>query len=142
MIDSRTAPYAGLLLRVSLGIMFYAHAGLKIFVFTMPGTVQFFEGLGFPGFFAYLIVTAEVLGGTALILGIKARLVSLALIPILLGAIWFHSGNGWVFSAEGGGWEYPLFLAIASVVQALIGDGAMALKPGGLPFFSAAEESA
>jgi putative oxidoreductase len=33
-----------LLLRLSLGLMYLAHAGLKFFVFTLPGTVQFFAG--------------------------------------------------------------------------------------------------
>ena len=49
MIDTRTAPYAALVLRVSLGVMFIAHALLKILVFTLPGTAQFFDSVGFPG---------------------------------------------------------------------------------------------
>ncbi|NIA68214.1 DoxX family protein [Pelagibius litoralis] len=132
MIDSKTAPYAALILRVALGIMFLAHSlYLKVIVFTMPGTVGFFESLGLPGVVAYLTVTAEILGGLALILGIRTRLAVLAVMPVLLGATWVHSGNGWVFSAEGGGWEYPVFLIVAAVVQALLGDGAHAVK---LPF--------
>jgi putative oxidoreductase len=46
---------------------------------------------------------------------------------VLLGATWSHAGNGWLFSAPKGGWEYPLFLTVATVVQALLGDGAYAL---------------
>jgi putative oxidoreductase len=110
--------------------MFVAHALLKIVVFTIPGTVGYFESLGLPGFFAYLTIAAEIGGGALLILGVKTRLVAAALLPVLLGALWAHSGNGWVFSAPNGGWEYPLFLASASVTQILIGDGAHALKPG------------
>ena len=49
MIDVRTAPYAALLLRVALGAMFIAHALLKYYVFTLPGTAQFFQPLGLPG---------------------------------------------------------------------------------------------
>ena len=128
-IDLTTAPYAALVLRVSLGIMFVAHALLKVFVFTLPGTVGFFESVGFPGWLAYATVAAELLGGALLILGVYARWVALALVPILLGALQVHLGNGWVFSAEGGGWEYPAFLAAASLVQALLGDGAYALRP-------------
>jgi putative oxidoreductase len=128
-IDPTTAPYAALVLRVSLGIMFVAHALLKVFVFTLPGTVGFFESVGFPGWLAYATVAAELLGGALLILGVYARWVALALVPILLGALQVHLGNGWVFSAEGGGWEYPAFLAAASLVQALLGDGAYALRP-------------
>ncbi len=129
MIDNRTAPYAALVLRVALGVMFLAHSlYLKIFVFTVAGTVGFFESLGLPGLFAYLTILAEIGGGIALILGFQTRLVAVALIPVLLGATWVHAGNGWLFTAEGGGWEYPLFLTAATVVQALLGSGAYAVK--------------
>ena len=129
MIDSKTAPYAALVLRVALGVMFLAHsAWLKLFVFTLPGTAQFFESLGLPAFSAYLVFFAEVAGGILLILGVKARIVALALVPVLLGATWVHAGNGWLFTNQGGGWEYPLFLTVAAVVQGLLGDGAHALR--------------
>jgi len=129
MIDNRTAPYAALVLRVALGVMFLAHSlYLKVFVFTVPGTVGFFESLGLPALFAYLTILAETGGGIALILGFQTRLVALALIPVLLGATWVHAGNGWLFTAQGGGWEYPLFLTVAALVQALLGSGAYAVK--------------
>lgn len=128
MINTHTAPYAALLLRLSLGVMFIAHALLKLVVFTLPGTVQFFEGIGYPGFLAYVVFSAELIGGTLLVLGVYTRWVSLALIPILIGAAMVHVPNGWVFSAPNGGWEYPVFLVVASAVQALLGDGALALR--------------
>ena len=124
MIDNRTAPYAALVLRVTLGVMFIAHSlVLKYFTFTLPGTAQFFESLGLPGALAYFTFWAELVGGVLLVAGIGARWVALALIPILAGAAWVHLGNGWVFSAANGGWEYPVFLIAASLVQALLGDG-------------------
>ncbi len=133
MIDSKTAPYAAQLLRVSLGIMFLAHSlYLKVVVFTVAGTVGYFESLGLPGAFAYLTILAEVGGGILLILGVQTRLVALAVIPVLLGATWVHAGNGWLFSGEGGGWEFPLFWAVVQVVIALLGAGAFALKIPGL----------
>ena len=129
MIDHKTAPYAALLLRVSLGVMSIAHSlYLKVFVFTVPGTVQFFASLGLPAAAAYATIAAEILGGLALILGVQTRVAALALVPVLAGALWVHAGNGWVFSAQGGGWEYPLFLIVAALVQALVGDGAFALR--------------
>lgn len=128
MIDSRTAPYAALILRVSLGVMFIAHALLKLFVFTLPGTVQFFQSIGLPGVLAYFTFGAELLGGILLIAGWHARWVALALVPILLGATWAHAGNGWLFTAPNGGWEYPAFLTLAALAQALLGDGAYALR--------------
>jgi putative oxidoreductase len=128
VIDNRTAPYAALVLRLALGIMFVAHSlVLKHFTYTLAGTVQFFESIGLPGALAYVTFWAELLGGLALIAGIASRWVALALIPILAGAAWVHIGNGWVFSNANGGWEYPVFLIVVSVVVALLGDGRYAL---------------
>jgi len=133
MIHQDTAPYAALVLRLTLGVMFVAHALLKIVVFTVPGTVQFFVSVGLPGFSAYVVIVAELIAGALLIAGLGTRWVALATIPILLGAAWVHLPNGWLFSAQGGGWEYPVFLAIAALVQFLLGDGAYALSPRPAP---------
>jgi putative oxidoreductase len=133
MIDPRLAPHALLLLRVSLGVMFIAHAWLKLAVFTVPGFAGFLGQVGLPGFLAWPIILAELLGGIALILGVYARAVALALLPVLLGALAVHAGNGWVFNAPNGGWEYPAFLAVAALVQALAGDGSLALVRTKLP---------
>ncbi len=129
---------AALVLRVSLGVMFLAHALLKLFVFTLPGTAQFFASLGLPGLLGYVVFGAELVGGVLLILGVQVRVVALALVPILLGATWAHFGNGWVFSATGGGWEYPAFWTVALVVQALLGEGAWALATKPAPQLRAA----
>lgn len=95
MIDVRYAPYAVALPRIALGVMFLAHSAiLKLGVYSLPGTAQFFASLGLPGWSAYVVSIAEVVGGLMLILGIQARLVALALSPILVEAIWLHSGNG------------------------------------------------
>lgn len=130
MTDSpmQTAPLAATFLRASLGVMYIAHALLKLVVFTLPGTVQFFDSAGLPGALAYPVFAAELGGGIALVLGVYARQVALGLLPVLLGAVWVHLPNGWVFNAAGGGWEYPAFLAIASLVLWLSGDGVLALR--------------
>jgi putative oxidoreductase len=127
MIDQRTAPYAALILRIALGAMFIAHALLKYYVFTLPGTVQFFQSLGLPGALAYLTFWAELAGGALILVGLHARWVAAALVPVLLGATWAHASNGWLFASPNGGWEYPAFLAAAALVQALLGDGRFAL---------------
>lgn len=132
MIDSRTAPYAALLLRVSLAVLFFAHVGLKFFVFTPAGTAKFFGSLGMPPELAYLIMTAEVLAAVALLLGVWTRVVALLATPILLGAIvTVHGPAGFFFTNPHGGWEFPAFWTVALLVQALLGDGAYAL---GSPF--------
>ncbi|HYF53361.1 MAG TPA: DoxX family protein [Salinarimonas sp.] len=129
MIDHRLAPYGALALRLALGTMFVAHGLLKPLVFTMPGFAGFLAQTGFPPILAYPIVIAEIAGGVAILLGLYGRLVSVALLPVLLGALMVHAGNGWLFTAPNGGWEYPAFLAIAALAHALIGDGAYALRP-------------
>lgn len=130
MIDTRTAPYAATLLRVALGILFLAHAGLKAFVFTPAGTAGFFESVGVPGFMAYVAILGETAAGLALVAGAYTRIAALAVIPVLLGAIaTVHAHNGFFFNAPNGGWEYPAFWIVALVVQAMLGDGAYAAGP-------------
>jgi len=117
------------LLRVALGIMFIAHSVvLKYFTFTLAGTAQYFVSIGLPAFLAYVVFALEAVGGVLLVLGIATRWVALALVPVLIGATWVHAGNGWVFEAPNGGWEYPLFLVVISVVVAL-----QATAPAALP---------
>jgi putative oxidoreductase len=100
--------------------MYVAHSVvLKYFTYTLAGTAAYFESIGLPAFLAYVVFAAEVIGGVLLILGIRTRVVSLGLIPILIGATWAHIGNGWVFSNANGGWEYPLYLIVISIVVAL-----------------------
>lgn len=130
MTDLKLAPHATVVLRVALGAMVIAHSLLlKLFIFTLPGTAQFFTTIGLPGWFAYAVFAAEALGGVMLVLGIQTRWVALALAPILMGATWAHWGNGWMFGFENGGWEYPLYLTVLALVQAMLGDGALALHP-------------
>ena len=128
LLNQTYPEYGGLILRLSLGVMWLAHAGLKLFVFTIPGLSAWLPTVGFPSFLAIPLVSAEIIGGTMILLGIYSRYVSIALLPILLGALFIHSGNGWVFTAQGGGWEYPLFLITASISHILIGDQMFALR--------------
>ncbi|WP_291686898.1 DoxX family protein [Bradyrhizobium sp.] len=132
MIESKTAPYAALLLRISLGGLFLAHAGLKFFVFTPAGTAKFFDSVGLPPALAYLTIAVEVLGGIALILGLWTRIAAIVLVPILLGAIFtVHGAAGFFFTNAHSGWEFPAFWTVALLVQALLGDGAYALRISG-----------
>ncbi len=137
MIDTRFAPYGIFLLRVSLGVMFVAHALLKYLVFTMPGFAGFLAKVGFPPVLAWPIVLAELIGGLAIIAGFYGRWVSLALLPVLLGAFMVHWPNGWLFTAANGGWEYPAFLIVAALTHILAGEGAFAVRPVPLPLLSA-----
>jgi putative oxidoreductase len=140
-MDIRTDT-AAFILRIALGTMFLSHGLLKLLVFTLPGTAGFFEQIGFPGWTAYVVTFAELGAGVLLLAGFAVRAVSVAVLPILLGAVFAHFGNGWVFSNANGGWEYPAFLTIASIVQALLGPGRFAVRLPARQEASAAPETA
>lgn len=116
--------WSALLLRCSTGVLFLAHGFyLKLFVFGMAGTVGFFQSLGYPAALAHFVVAVETLGGLALLLGLYTRWVSLGLVPVLVGAALVHAGNGWLFNAPDGGWEYPVFWTVVMLALAILGDG-------------------
>jgi len=128
MSRSDLIPYGALLLRIGLGSLFLAHGLLKLLVHKPSGTAAYFRSLGLPSFFGYLTMAAELGGGALLILGIGTSLVALALVPLILGTIYMvHGSKGWLFTNEGGGWEFPAFWTVALVVQSLIGSGAYSL---------------
>lgn len=119
------------LLRISLGLMFLAHSVvLKLFTFGLTGTAAWFQSQNLPGWLAYVTFFAEAAGGVMLVLGIHGRIVAPLLAPFTLGAaVAVHAANGWVFTAPGGGWEYPGYLTVLCIAQGLLGDGAFALAP-------------
>ncbi|MCA8313652.1 DoxX family protein [Burkholderia multivorans] len=131
MNADRLNDFAATLLRVALGVLYLAHVAQKVFVFTLPGTAQFFASIGLPGWLAYLTTLVELVGGLALLAGVRVRLAALLLLPFMLGAVSAHLPNGWSFGAPHGGWEYPAFWAVTLVVQALLGGGAFALGASG-----------
>ncbi|WP_175951009.1 DoxX family protein [Burkholderia sp. BCC0405] len=127
MNPNRLNEFAATLLRVTLGVLYLAHVAQKVFVFTLPGTAQFFASIGLPGWLAYLTTFVELAGGLALLAGLRVRVAALVLLPFMLGATAAHLPNGWSFASPNGGWEYPAFWAVTLAVQALLGGGAFAL---------------
>jgi putative oxidoreductase len=130
-MNSSTNNYGAFLLRITFGVILLAHGLLKVLVFTVPGTVGFFASIGLPAAVAYLTIFAELAGGSALLLGVYTRLTALLSLPVLLGATWVHLANGWVFSNQGGGWEFPAVLVVIAITVAIQGSGSFALR--GLP---------
>jgi putative oxidoreductase len=128
MVDNRSAPYALLLLRVILGILFFIHAGTKLFVIGPDNVAGFFASLGYPSWLAYVTIAWEIVGGIALVLGVWPRLAAIAMVPVLIGAIIsVHGPAGFLFTNPHGGWEYPGLWVIGLLVIALAGDGACVL---------------
>lgn len=128
MTQQNELNYGAFIIRVSLGVVLVAHGLLKVTVFTIPGTVGYFDSLGLPAIAAYMTIFAEVVGGTALVLGLYSRLVAALSLPLLIGAVWAHAANGWLFSAPNGGWEFPLLLVALAVAVTVQGGGAFALR--------------
>lgn len=127
-VQDQATALAAFVLRIALGTMFVAHSFfLKLLVFTLPGTAKFFGSIGLPGWLAYVVFALEAVGGVLLLLGVQVRLAAAVLLPVLAGATWAHSGNGWMFGYPNGGWEYPLYLTLLAGVQVLLGEGAFAL---------------
>ena len=117
------------ILRLALGTVLLAHSVyLKLMVFTLAGTSQFFASIGLPEILAYIVFFIEVAAGVALILGVYSRIFAALALPVFLGATWAHAANGWLFTNTGGGWEYPLFLAVMALVQLSLGDGKYAIS--------------
>ena len=90
-------------LRISLGLMWLTHGlVLKLMTFGIAGLSGWLVTQGLPAALAWPLVLAEIGGGILILLGIHGRWVSLALLPILLGATAIHAGNGWVFTNANG----------------------------------------
>ena len=111
------------LLRIHFGIILLAHGWLKVYVFSIAGTVGYFSSIGLPSIIAYLVIFGELVGGLALILGIQTRLAAALAVPIVFGAAVMNSGNGWLHSASGGGWEYAASLTVIAISLAFTGSG-------------------
>lgn len=118
-----------LLIRLVTGVALLAHSVyLKVFVFTMAGTSQFFESIGLPGPLAWLVMFVEAFTGVMIVVGFKTRIAAVVAIPVLIGATFAHVKNGWLFSNAGGGWEYPVFWTLTLAALALMGNGAYAVS--------------
>lgn len=119
---------AAFLVRLTLGVVMIMHSlYLKLFVFTLPGTAEFFASMGLPASLAYLVFFLEAAAGIALVLGFYSQIAAALLIPVLLGATWAHWQSGWLFTNEGGGWEYPMVLVVMAMTQVCLGNGLFAL---------------
>ena len=129
MNDTALSAWGAALLRVTLGVAFLAHGLLlKVMTFGVAGTAAFFQSLGYPAALAWLVIAMEIAGGALLVAGVAVRAVAIALIPVMLGALSVHAGNGWMFAATGGGWEFPAMWTVLLAVQALLGAGAFAVR--------------
>jgi putative oxidoreductase len=131
--------WSRLVVRVALGIVFFAHGAQKVFGWFgghgLKATIQMFQQyMKIPPAATVLAAFLECFGGLALIVGFLARPVALGLIVVMLVAVVkVHWKNGFFLAAQPGqanGWEYN-FVLIAMALAVLLG-GAGALSIDGL----------
>jgi putative oxidoreductase len=134
MIDQRLAPWATLLLRVSLGLLFIAHLYWK-FVILDGGLDKWwtqFAANGYPAITPWYCLSAEFAGALLLIPGIWTRWVALYALPLIFGAAQFWAvRKGFYFTI--GGAEMSLTWGLMLVLQVLLGDGPYAAVPSPMP---------
>jgi len=125
------------ILRLALGVVFYAHGAQKMLGwfggYGFTGTMGFFtHQMGVPAFFAFLAICAEFFGGMGLIVGLLGRIAAFGIMCNMLVAVaMVHWQNGlfmnWSGNQKGEGFEYHL-LAIAMLLVILIkGSGALSV---------------
>ena len=127
-MDQRTAPYAILLLRVTLGVLAIIHIYWKFYILD-GGFGAWWSNLnnnGYPDLVIVYVLSGEFLAAVCLIPGIAARWVALYSVPLMIGAsLYWIPRTGFFFASAGA--EMPIFWTIALIVYAGLGDGPYAL---------------
>ena len=115
------------LLRIILGVVFFAHGYLKFFKMGMNGVVGFFTSLGIPAptVAAWGVTSLEMIGGIGLILGVFTPVFGVLFAIEMAGVIFFAKRGQGFFAPKG--FELELTLLVASLALALTGPGAFSL---------------
>ena len=121
--------FATTILRLALGIVFFAHGAQKMLGwfggYGFHGTMGFFtQVMHIPAPFAFLAIAAEFFGGLGLIFGFFTRIAAFGIFSNMVVAITMvhhHFGffMNWYGTQKGEGFEYHL-LAIAVAVLLMI----------------------
>ena len=131
------ASWSTLVVRVVLGIIFFAHGGQKVLGwfggYGLKGTVGYLTSIGLALPVAYLVCFFELLGGIGLILGLLTRVAALAVIVVMIGTIakvhWQHGFfvNWSLTPGKGHGYEANLAFLAMAVACLIAGGGALSL---------------
>ena len=125
------------LLRLVLGIVFFAHGAQKMLGWFggpgFSGTMGLFTGyLHIPAPFAFLAMAAEFFGGLGLILGFLTRIAAFGIAANMVVAIGMvHRGFGffmnWSGTQKGEGFEYHLLVLAITAFLMMRGAGAFSI---------------
>jgi putative oxidoreductase len=124
---------AVLVLRITVGLVIFAHGAQKLFGwfggYGFTGTLGYFTGtVGLPYIVGFLVIIGESIGMIALVLGLLTRFSALSLIVIMGGAFFIdHLPNGfymnWFGQNAGEGFEFDILIIGASAAIAALGAG-------------------
>ena len=125
-MNSRNTDTALLLIRLVVGVVFFAHGAQKVLGlfggYGLQATVGMMTKNGMPAVVGYLVSFGELLAGLGLIFGVLARIAAAGMFIEMLGAVLVvHFKNG--FFADKMGFEYPLTLCIVCLGILLAGPG-------------------
>ena len=133
---STTNDVALTILRLVLGVVFFAHGAQKLLGwfggYGLTATVGAFTHMGMPAPIVYLIIATEFFGGLGLILGFLTRIPALGIGCLMVGAIFLvHLPNGffmnWANNQKGEGIEYHLMAIAMAAVLLLRGAGSFSV---------------
>lgn len=115
-------------LRIAVGLVFLMHGGQKFFVFGLGGIAEYMSKLGIPlpSAAAAIVITAELLGGLAILLGVFTRIAGAVLVIEMIVAILVARLHGGFFAPYG--YEFELTLLAACLTFASTGPGRISLE--------------
>jgi putative oxidoreductase len=134
-------PIGAAILRVSLGVVYVMHGYAAAFLFGPAGVAALMGsvmGIPAPGVLVWYLILAHLGGGIMLILGLWTRWAALANVPVMLCAVFLlHIGQGFFMTgrivdaaagrAQAVGYEFSALVLLATIAQAFLGGGALAL---------------
>src|SRR5437868_15055430 len=125
------------ILRLVLGIVFFAHGAQKMFGwfggYGFTGTMGFFTGaMHIPAVFAFLAIAAEFFGGLGLIFGFLTRIAAFGItVNMIVAVAMVHHNFGffmnWTGAQKGEGYEYHLLVLAITAFLMIRGAGAASL---------------
>ncbi len=137
MLLATSPSWAITVVRVTLGVIFFAHGSQKVFGwfggYGLKGTTGYLISTGLPPVVAYAVCFFELLGGVGLVLGLLTRLAAVAIITVMIGAIvvvhWAHGFfiNWELAPGKGHGFEANLAFIAMAVACVIAGGGALSL---------------
>lgn len=123
-----SSPWSMLPIRIAVGLVFMMHGGQKLFVFGVAGTADIMAKLGIPlpTIAAIVVITVELLGGLAILLGVFARTAGALLAFEMMVAILVARLHGGFFAPYG--YEFELTLLMVCLAFALGGPGGVSFE--------------